>query len=263
LKSAKLEVKRIPSASLIERNRTKSVKASRGTYYRTTFLNMADPSNSTLLDRVFAATSTEESRKLYDEWASTYDSDMASHDFTAPRLVAEAVARGLKLNHLPSKTEALSKTKIADAGCGTGLVGVELARLGCKEIDGLDISQGMLDIAEKTGAYRSFKIADLTTRLPIVDGTYDALTCCGTFTHGHLGPEPLEEFVRVIKTSGVVVATVLESHWKEKGFEEEVKRLEKEGKVEVVENDVHQYRKDAGGGRVLVLRKTSGAESER
>jgi ubiquinone/menaquinone biosynthesis C-methylase UbiE len=224
---------------------------------------MADTSKHTLLERVFAATSTDESRKLYDEWASTYDSDMADHDFIAPRLVAEAVARGLKLNHLPNKTEALSRTSIADAGCGTGLVGVELAKLGAKETDGLDISQGMLAVAKGTGAYRNLKSADLTTRLPIVDGTYDALTCCGTFTHGHLGPEPLEEFVRVIKTSGVVVATVLETHWKEKGFEAELSRLEEEGKVEVVESDYHQYRKDAGSGRILVLRKTSGVESER
>jgi hypothetical protein len=89
------------------------------------------------------------------------------------------------------------------------------------------------------------------------------LTCCGTFTHGHLGPEPLGEFVRVVKNSGIVVATILESHWDEKGFEAEVKRLEKEGKVEVVENEVHAYRKDAGGGRVLILKKTSGVESER
>ena len=224
---------------------------------------MAETSKQTLLDRVFAATSTEESRKLYDEWAKTYDSDMVEHDFTAPRLVAEATTRGLKLNHLPNRKEALSKTDIVDAGCGTGLVGIELAKLGAKEIDGLDISEGMLEVARKTGAYKDLKIADLTTRLPIADGTYDAVTCCGTFTHGHLGPEPLAEFVRVVKTSGIVVATVLDSHWKEKGFEAEVDRLEKESKVEVVEKDVHAYRKDAGGGRVLILRKTSGADIER
>jgi ubiquinone/menaquinone biosynthesis C-methylase UbiE len=121
----------------------------------------------------------------------------------------------------------------------------------------------MLDVAEKTGAYKSLRIVDLTTRLPIVDGKYDALTCCGTFTHGHLGPEPLAEFVRVIKTSGIVVATVLDSHWEERGFEAEVQRLEREGIAEVVENESHAYRKDAGGGRVLILRKTSGAASER
>jgi predicted TPR repeat methyltransferase len=224
---------------------------------------MADTTKSTLLDRVFAARSTEESRNLYDEWAKSYDADMAEHEFTAPRLVADAVARGLKLNHLPNQKEALAKTSILDAGCGTGLVGIELARHGAKKIDGLDLSEGMLDIARKTGAYEHLKIADLTRRLPIVDGTYDAVTCCGTFTHGHLGPEPLAEFVRAVKTSGIVVATVLDSHWQEKGFEEEVERLRSDGQVEVMENDLHAYRKDAGGGRILVLRKVSGANTER
>jgi ubiquinone/menaquinone biosynthesis C-methylase UbiE len=225
---------------------------------------MADDSKRTLLDQVFAASSTEESRKLYDKWAKTYNVDMAEHDFTAPRLVAEAVARGLKLNHLGKKHEALRSIKILDAGCGTGLVGIELAKLGAKEIDGLDISEGMLDVARKAGAYRELKIADLTKRLDVLDSTYDAVTCCGTFTHGHLGPQPLREFVRIVKAGGVVVATALESHWEEKRFGAEVQRLEtEEGKVEVLEKNLHSYRKDAVDGRMLVLRKLSNDAVER
>jgi predicted TPR repeat methyltransferase len=224
---------------------------------------MTDAPKQTLLDRVFAASSTEESRQLYDEWAQTYDSDLAEHAFTAPALVAEAVVRGLGLDHVPNKLEILSRINIVDAGCGTGLVGIELAKLGAKEICGLDISQGMLAIANNTGAYGSLKTADLTTRLPISTGTFNALTCCGTFTHGHLGPAPLAEFVRVVKTGGVVVATVLDSHWEEKGFEAAVQRLEQEGLVDVVEKESHAYRKDAGGGRVLILKKLSGATRDK
>lgn len=67
----------------------------------------------------------------------------------------------------------------------------------------------------------------------------------------------------MIKISGIVVATILESYWQEKGFEAEVQRLAKEGKAEVVENDYWEYRKDAGGGQILVLRKNSGASGER
>ncbi|KAH7351379.1 S-adenosyl-L-methionine-dependent methyltransferase [Pyrenochaeta sp. MPI-SDFR-AT-0127] len=214
---------------------------------------MDSAEKKSLLDRVFAATSTLESRALYDEWASTYNSDMTSHEFIAPRLVAEAVARGLKLNHI--STQPLKGVQIVDAGCGTGLVGGELSKLGAKEITGLDISEGMLDVARKTGVYRELKIADLTTRLDVEDGTFDALTCCGLFTHGHLGPQPLEEFVRIVKAGGVVVATVKNSHWTEKGFDAEVERLAKEANVEVVEKEVHAYRKNSGGGKVLILRK--------
>ncbi len=216
---------------------------------------MTSTGSKPYLSRVFAATSTAESQRLYDEWAPTYDLDMKVHDFTAPRLVAEAVARGLKLNHLkrdPSKV--LQGLRILDAGCGTGTVGVELQKMGVDDIDGLDISEGMLDVARKSGVYNDLKIADLTEKLEVEDGAYDALVCCGTFTHGHLGPEPLAEFVRVVKSGGVVVATVLESHWDEKGFDAEVARLIKDGVCEVVEKKVHQYRKDAGGGRILILR---------
>lgn len=207
------------------------------------------------LDRVFAASSTEESRQLYDDWAATYDSDMQKHEFTAPRLVAEGVSRGLKLNHLHrDPSQVLKGLRIADAGCGTGTVGNELAKMGAEDITGLDISKGMLEVARKSGAYPDLKIADLTKKLEADDGEYDALTCCGTFTHGHLGPEPLAEFLRVVKSGGVVVATVLESHWVEKGFEAEAKRLEEAGACTIVESKVHQYRKDAGGGRILILR---------
>lgn len=211
---------------------------------------MASSSEQSLLDRVFAAKTTEESRRLYDEWAASYDSDMASHDFTAPRLVAQRVPK-----YLNSNSQSPDNAQIVDAGCGSGAVGLELSKLGFKTIDGLDLSQGMLNVAGKLGVYRHLKITDLTKKLEAEDGAYDALVCCGTFTHGHLGKEPLEEFVRVVKSNGVLVATVLETFWNEGGFENEVERLVKEGHVEVLEKDVHAYRKDAGGGRVLVLRK--------
>jgi ubiquinone/menaquinone biosynthesis C-methylase UbiE len=215
---------------------------------------MASSGYPSLLDRVFAANSTEESRELYDEWAKTYDTDMTSHDFTAPTLVAQAVSRGLKLNHI-SPSSPLTGLQILDAGCGTGLVGIELSKLGCTDILGLDISEGMLAVAKNTAVYDDLQTADLTKRLEFQDRKFDAVTCCGTFTHGHLGPEPLEEFVRVVKDGGVVVATVLESFWVEKGFEAEVERLEKDGRVQVVEKEVHEYRKNARGGRLLILRK--------
>lgn len=208
------------------------------------------PTEQAFLDRVFAAKSQEETRQLYDQWASNYDADMQAYSFTAPRIVARMVPKYLQ----NSPADAV----VVDAGCGSGLVGAELAKLGFKTIDGLDLSEGMLKVAQKTGAYRELKIADLTKRLDADEGAYDVLTCSGTFTHGHLGPEPLPDFIRVIKSGGIIVATVLESFWKEGDFEAVVKKLENDGTVRVLENDLHNYRKfgeDESGGLVLVLRK--------
>ena len=217
-------------------------------------INIMTSDQQSHLSRVFAASTTEESRTIYEEWAKTYDADMTTHRFTAPTLVAQAVARGLKVNHI-SPSSPLSGLKILDLGCGTGLVGVELSKLGATDILGLDISEGMLAVAKNTAVYDDLQNADLTKKLAFEEGKFDAVTCCGMITHGHLGPEVLGEFLRVVKTGGVFVATVLEKFWVEKGFEGVVGGLEKEGIVEVVEKDVHEYRKDSGGGRLLVLRK--------
>lgn len=208
------------------------------------------PSIQSFLDRVFAAKSTDESRQLYDQWASSYDADMQTHSFTAPQIVAEMVPKYLDI----SPDNAI----VVDAGCGSGLVGAALHRSGFKTIDGLDLSEGMLKVAEKTGAYRKLEVTDLTKRLDIEDATYDALTCSGTFTHGHVGPEPLPELVRIVKSGGILVATVLEAFWTQGDFDTVVKRLEESGTVEVLENKLHNYRKfgdEESGGLVLVLRK--------
>lgn len=207
-------------------------------------------SNQSFLDRVFAAKNQEESRELYDKWASSYDADMQRYSFTAHLIVSKLASKYLSISP--------SEATVIDAGCGSGSVGTELARLGFKTIDGLDISEGMMKLAGETGAYRKLRIADLNQALDVEDGAYDVLTCSGTFTHGHLGPEPLQEFTRVVKASGILVFTVLERFWKEENFEAVVKKLEGDGIVQVLEKDLHNYRKlgeEETGGLVVVLRK--------
>ncbi|KAK3216399.1 hypothetical protein GRF29_8g3162040 [Pseudopithomyces chartarum] len=207
-------------------------------------------SDQSFLDRVFAAKSPDESRKLYDQWASSYDADMQKWSFTAPRIVAQLAQKYLEISP--------ADATVVDAGCGSGLVGTELAKLGFKTVDGLDLSDGMLKVARNSGAYRDLNIADLTQRLEAKDGAYDALVCSGTFTHGHLGPEPLPEFTRIVKAGGILVITVLETFWKEGNFEDVVKKLEGDGIVQVLENDLHNYRKfeeSESGGLILVLRR--------
>lgn len=204
------------------------------------------------LSRATAVTADENVAQLYNDWATTYDQDMhdASQDYVAPALAAQAVLRSLT----PLQTSIPAETAILDAGCGTGLVGAALAKLGAEVIDGVDLSQGMLDVARKTGVYRGLSVADLSKRLEDVeDGKYDVVTCVGTLTQGHVGPEALGEFVRVAKKGGVVVATVRETVWGNQGFESEVQRLVSGGKVELLGAAVEEYRRGAAA-RAFMLR---------
>lgn len=184
---------------------------------------------------------------IYEKWAASYDSDITAdiHGYVGPQTAVRALVRsGVPPN-----------VRLLDAGCGTGLVGVYLNQAGYQEVDGIDLSPAMLNEARKTGTYKSLDTVDLTRPIPTEDNSYDAITCVGTLTHGHVGPRVLGEFVRVVKPSGVIVATVLDDIWEDDGFADEVDRLAGSGKVDVLGSDIEPYRAGAGvNARTLVLR---------
>lgn len=194
-----------------------------------------------------ACLNVQECMTIYDKWAATYNDEVGdeAQSYVAPVIAAQVALKS-------SKNPANSV--ILDAGCGTGLVEQALAMASPTAIDGLDLSPAMLTVANQTGAYRSLAQADLTRRLEKADETYDIVTCVGTFTLGHVGPDPaLREFVRVTKRNGVVVVTILEEIWESGGFRAEVERLKAEDLVTVVSEELIDYVKGHGDKAVLVV----------
>ncbi|KAI1419154.1 S-adenosyl-L-methionine-dependent methyltransferase [Xylaria sp. FL1777] len=175
--------------------------------------------------RARACRSHEDIQALYAEWANTYNSDLktSAHDYVAPSIVAETA---FKLSVQTNRT-------ILDAGCGTGLVGVALAKRGATTIDGLDLSPHMLEVAEKSGVYQSVFLGDLTKEIA----------------------KPSQELVRVLKDDGHIVITVLEEIWLSGGFKAEVGKLEAEGVVNVLSTELRHYLKGKDKAYVLVLQK--------
>ena len=207
---------------------------------------MPNTGGNTYVQRSYGLGGADEARALYDEWAASYDADLAdeSQGYVAPALAADTVVRVAGVHGA-----------ILDAGCGTGLVGAELAQRGATVIDGVDVSEGMLEQARATGAYRSLAPADLTRALSAADGTYDVVVCVGTLTHGHVGPHAFGEFVRLTRPGGTIVATVLDDIWDAGGYRAEVDRLEQMAMVEVVSTDLVDYRRSADvHARMVALR---------
>ena len=56
--------------------------------------------------------------------------------------------------------------QIVDLGCGDGAVGDALHKRGLTNLTGADISDGMMEFAEKRGIYKSLKKADILLDLP-------------------------------------------------------------------------------------------------
>ena len=165
---------------------------------------------------IYKLKTTEEIMKYYDQWGADnkYDQDMIDWDYTGPK---ETVATFKKY----AKNKEI---KIYDAGCGTGLVGVELKKYGFINFDGVDLSQKLLNLIPKE-LYKNLSKADLNKSLNVNDNEYDAVLCVGTFTFGHVKPPALDEFIRITKNKGLLCFTINEGIYEEYGFDKKIKEL--------------------------------------
>ena len=143
------------------------------------------------VDRAYSIKGPEDAKDLYTGWADTYDTSFTeAMGYIAPREIAAIlIGEG-------------AAGPILDVGAGTGAVAEHLPG---QEVDGIDISAEMLEIARGKGLYRKRIVGDLTRPLKIGDATYGAVISAGTFTHGHVGPECLPELLRVTRPGGVFV----------------------------------------------------------
>jgi SAM-dependent methyltransferase len=168
------------------------------------------------VDDAYSLETPDDNRRLYAKWASTYD-----EEFIAPNgyVYHENVAAAF------CDAGGSAGGAVLDVGCGTGIVGAALGDIGEKQVDGIDISPEMLDVARTKRtvfgdlAYRSLFVADLTEKLDIPDDSYNGIISVGTFTHGHLSAEPIRELVRIAAPSAVCAIGINAQHYVEMGFD--------------------------------------------
>ena len=153
-------------------------------------------------------------RTVYDEWAKEYDydNDATLGTISQPKTV-EILSAVLKKH-----------AKILDAGCGTGLVGAELAKRGYAAFDGVDLSAEMLRYAKTRGYTKLFQYS-LNDPLPISDGAYDAIISAGLFTHGHVKTHAIRELIRITKSGGYLCFTINEGVYRSQAFDKEIQSI--------------------------------------
>ncbi len=171
------------------------------------------------VDDAYALETPDDSVRLYGEWADTYDAEfVSSTGYVVYLRVAELLLR----------QRSLINGAVLDVGCGTGIVGVCLREGGIEVVDGVDISPPMLAEAAKKKTqddepvYRRLIAADLTKCLDIPDKQYAGLISAGTFTHGHLGPDSLDELWRVAAAGAVCAISVRDTHYEAMRFGEKL-----------------------------------------
>jgi len=143
---------------------------------------------------------------------------------------------------------------IVDVGCGTGLVGYHLGRRGFRHVDGVDLVQEMLDQAAAKDCYTRLVRGNLLERIPINENRYDVAVSAGTFTHRHVGPDGLDEVVRVVRPGGKALILCNGEAYAADGYEAKIEDLKRLGLVDVTESsDVGTILDNGIRGQLLVL----------
>ena len=188
--------------------------------------------------------------EFYRKWAAEYDHEMLDKlGYTSPASIA-----AILIEQLPDTT-----SKILDLGCGTGLTCRLLAEQGYGCLDGIDISREMLKVSHERGIYRELQIGDLNEPLQYDSDSYHGVVSSGTFTHGHVGPGPLDEVFRILKPGGILACTVHIDLWESKGFEAKFRALVEQGVASLISKDEGSYYRDGAiEGWFCVYKKTPG-----
>ncbi len=202
---------------------------------------------SDFVEEAYHLDNAQETVGFYRKWAADYDRQMLDKlGYTAPGTIAAILEEHL----------SATSSSILDIGCGTGLTCRLLAERGFNNLDGIDLSTDMLGVARQRGIYRDLLQCDVNQPLQLETASYDGAISSGTFTHGHVGPEPLDEIFRVLKPGAILACTVHKDLWQSMGFEAKFAALVKQGDASLLSLKLDSYYRDSPAeGWFCVYRK--------
>jgi len=186
---------------------------------------MPEPASSSILKKVYAATTNDELEVAYDEWADDYDAHVTSFGWKSPAVVAGLFGRYMRN----------CNARVLDAGAGTGMMGELLMIMGYGDLTGIDLSNGMLTKAKKTGAYKEVRRMVIGEHLDFADNSFDACQSVGVFTAGHAPASGFDELVRIVAPGGYIIFSLLDAVYLEGGFKAKFDALAAEKRWERVE----------------------------
>lgn len=188
--------------------------------------------------------------ELYDKWADTYEEYVKGLNYEGPGNLAKEVIdffADCEKKHL----------NILDFGCGTGLVGVELAKVFSGkfsfELDGIDISERMIKHSREKNIYRQVWCLDLFREILPQQYQYDLIVSSGVFLEGHVGFKMVDILLNSLEPFGILFFTVRES-FKQKYIQDYLKYVVDNPRTEVLHDLSISYLPDIKC-QMIVLKK--------
>ena len=138
-------------------------------------------------------------QEVFDQFADTFDNQLAQLDYHGPELIGAALVQNLGA--------PCAAIDILDAGCGTGLCGSVL-RPYARSLTGVDLSPGMLEKAHARQCFDTLAVDDLTGYLLGHPADWDLIVGCDTFNYfGDLAPL-LAAAQQALRPGGMLVFTL-------------------------------------------------------
>ena len=122
-------------------------------------------------------------KQMFDGFASSFDDILSELGYQVPALIAEKLKNNLK-------TKLFKKRRILDLGCGTGLCAEALKQyFPNEEYYGVDVSEKMLERAEKKNVYTALYADDIVNFLDNNEMLFHAVVAGDVLTYmGNLKP---------------------------------------------------------------------------
>ena len=153
------------------------------------------------------------------------------------------------------KNSINKKSKILDAGCGTGGTIVYLRKNGYKNVFGIDSSKFAINYNKK----RKIKNVSLASidKIPFKNNSFDAVICMDVLYHKDVDPKSaVEEIFRVLKNGGIFYSQEPAYDWLKSGHDriiETKKRFKRKELVDVISTSGLENIKNSHFNTILFL----------
>ena len=173
--------------------------------------------SNNFLEKIYKSNSKTSSKELYDRWAPYYDKELTENQYVTPFRCAKILSD--LINN--------KKIKILDVGCGTGLSGFSLKKFGFNNLDGLDLSEEMLKIANKKKLYQNLFNIDLN-KISSFQKKYDVIIAAGVISPTHANPDTILNLYSILYKKGLMIFSIndhtLNDHLFFSGIKNAIKR---------------------------------------
>jgi ubiquinone/menaquinone biosynthesis C-methylase UbiE len=171
----------------------------------------------------------------FDFIAANYEGMYEKMGYPDPKYVAKYIHKQAKKNG-----QNPEDVKVLDLGCGSGLVGKNLATHGFKNIVGLDISPNMLEEASKKGVYS--ELHEHTLNNPedfpnTLRAKFDYVACSGLINNNYMDYLLFEEMLLAVKKGGSVVFAARYSFMGHYWYDKIIKELADNGRWKLIATD--------------------------